>query len=58
MLDCASANRVGEFWLAHRVLNDKLDVAAAHSEAKEVGLRTPAYEERALVYTKEKQAVQ
>ena len=56
MLHCASANRVGALWLAHRVLNDKIDIATARKEAKEVGLRTPAYEERVLNYIKQKQA--
>ena len=55
MLHCASANRVGALWLAHRVLNDKLDIATARKEAKIVGLRTPAYEERVLSYIKKKQ---
>jgi protein tyrosine phosphatase (PTP) superfamily phosphohydrolase (DUF442 family) len=58
MLHCASANRVGALWLAHRVLNDKVDVATARKEAKTVGLRTPAYEERVLAYIKKKQAGQ
>ena len=56
MLHCASANRVGALWLAHRVLNDKIDVETARKEAKTVGLRTPAYEERVLSYIKKKQA--
>jgi protein tyrosine phosphatase (PTP) superfamily phosphohydrolase (DUF442 family) len=56
MLHCASANRVGALWLAHRVLNDKIDIATARKEAKTVGLRTPAYEERVLSYIKKKQA--
>lgn len=55
MLHCASANRVGALWLAHRVLNDKIDVETARKEAKTVGLRTPAYEERILSYIKQKQ---
>ncbi len=55
MLHCASANRVGALWLAHRVLNDKIDIETARKEAKTVGLRTPAYEERVLSYIKKKQ---
>ncbi len=54
MLHCASANRVGALWLAHRVLNDKLDIETARKEAKTVGLRTPAYEERVLSYIEKK----
>ena len=56
MLHCASANRVGALWLAHRVLNDKIDLETARKEAKTVGLRTPAYEECVLSYIKKKQA--
>lgn len=55
MLHCASANRVGALWLAHRVLNDKIDIETARKEAKTVGLRTPAYEERVLSYIKNRQ---
>lgn len=54
MLHCGSANRVGAIWLAHRVLNDGVDVEAARKEAKMVGLRTAGYEERALEYIKAK----
>ena len=56
MLHCASANRVGALWLAHRVLNDKIDIETARKESKTVGLRTPAYEERILSYIEKKQA--
>ena len=55
MLHCASANRVGALWLAHRVLNDKISIETARKEAKIVGLRTPAYEERVLSYIRQKQ---
>ena len=50
MLHCASANRVGAVWLAHRVVNDSVPIAQAREEAREVGLRTPAYEEKVLQY--------
>ena len=50
MVHCASANRVGAVWLAHRVLDAKIPVEAALAEARAVGLRTPAYEERAYAY--------
>ena len=56
MLHCASANRVGAVWLAHRVLNDGLKVEDARKEAVTVGLRTAGYEERALDYIRRKQA--
>ena len=56
MLHCGSANRVGAIWLAHRVLNDKIEIDAARKEAKTVGLRTAAYEARVLDYIRKKQA--
>jgi len=55
LLHCASANRVGAIWLAHRVVNDGLALEAARKEAKTVGLRTAGYEEKALAYIKSKQ---
>ncbi len=58
MLHCASANRVGALWLAHRVLNDKIDIEKAREEAKAVGLRTPEYEQRVLEYIKQKKSRQ
>ena len=58
MLHCASANRVGALWLAHRVLNDKIDIEKAREEAKAVGLRTPEYEQRVLEYIKQKNSKQ
>ena len=56
MLHCASANRVGAIWLAHRVLHDGVSVEAAKKEAKTVGLRTAAYEEKAWSYIRRRQA--
>lgn len=50
MLHCASANRVGAVWLAHRVINDGLAVEKAQEEARQVGLRTKEYEAKALGY--------
>ena len=55
MLHCASANRVGAVWLAHRVLNDKLTIDEATKEAREVGLRAKVLEERAIEYVKKQQ---
>lgn len=40
LLHCHSANRVGAIWLAHRVLDDGLMLAAAEREATLVGLNT------------------
>jgi uncharacterized protein (TIGR01244 family) len=52
MVHCASANRVGAVWLAHRVLDADVKYAAALKEAEAVGLRTPAFEDRAKAYIK------
>lgn len=49
-LHCASSNRVGAIWLAHRVLDAGLEWEAALAEAKRVGLKTPAYEGRIQQY--------
>ena len=54
LLHCGSANRVGAIWIVHRVINDGISVEAAVEEAKEVGLRTPGYQEKALDYVKRK----
>lgn len=50
LLHCASANRVGAVWLAHRVLDAGISVEKAAAEARVIGLRTPAYEQRAYAY--------
>ena len=50
LLHCGSANRVGAIWLAYRVLDGGLSYEAALSEAKTVGLRSPAMEEKAKDY--------
>ena len=50
MMKCGSSNRVGAGWLAYRVLDEGVSVETAIAEAKEVGLRTPAYEAKALAY--------
>ena len=50
VLHCASANRVGAIWYAYRVLDGKLSPDAAMKEAQTVGLRTPAYLDRAQEY--------
>lgn len=56
ILHCGAANRVGAIWYAYRVLDGKLTPAEAEKEAKEVGLRTPAYLEKAKEYVKGVQA--
>jgi protein tyrosine phosphatase (PTP) superfamily phosphohydrolase (DUF442 family) len=50
LLHCASANRVGAVWLAHRVLDDGLPYEKALAEAKQVGLRSKALEAVAKAY--------
>jgi len=55
VLHCGSSNRVGAIWYAYRVLDGKLSPDEAMKEAKKVGLRTPAYLDRAQEYVKEVQ---
>ncbi len=50
LVHCASANRVGAIWLAHRVLDGGLTYDAALAEAKLVGLKAPALEAKAKAY--------
>lgn len=50
ILHCASANRVGAVWLAHRVKENGLSIEQARKEAKQVGLQTPELESKALEY--------
>jgi protein tyrosine phosphatase (PTP) superfamily phosphohydrolase (DUF442 family) len=50
LLHCASANRVGAIWLAHRVLDDGLGYENALAEAATVGLKNPAFREKARDY--------
>ncbi|MEX2187479.1 MAG: protein tyrosine phosphatase family protein [Pirellulales bacterium] len=50
LVHCASANRVGAVWLAHRVLDGGKTYDEALKEAKTVGLKLPAYEEKAKDY--------
>ena len=52
LFHCASANRVGAFWLAYRVLDEGEPYDDALAEAKKVGLRSAAYEKRAREYTR------
>jgi len=52
VLHCGSANRVGAIWYAYRVLDGQLSPEAAKKEAQKIGLRTPAYLDRAQEYVK------
>ncbi len=56
VLHCASANRVGAVWLAHRVLDGGLTYEAALAEAKTVGLKAPAMEAKAKEYIAKQKA--
>lgn len=49
-IHCASANRVGAFWLVRRVLRDGWEVSRAEEEAMRVGLRAASLRESALDY--------
>jgi uncharacterized protein (TIGR01244 family) len=50
LLHCASANRVGAVWLAHRVVDGGLTWDAALAEAKAVGLKSAELEAQARAY--------
>jgi len=49
-IHCATANRVGAFWIVRRVLRDGWDLARAEAEAERVGLRAASLREYALAY--------
>jgi uncharacterized protein (TIGR01244 family) len=49
-IHCASASRVGAYWLVKRVLQDGWVIDKATEEAKLIGLRSPALEKFALEY--------
>lgn len=52
LFHCAGANRVGAVWLVHRALDGGLSLEEARAEARTVGLRSPAYEKRAIEYVR------
>lgn len=54
-IHCASANRVGAFWLIRRVLKDGWDVPRAQAEAERVGLRSAGLRDFALDYVQRHQ---
>jgi uncharacterized protein (TIGR01244 family) len=41
LIHCGSGNRVGAFWLVHRVLDDGWTEGAARQEAEVIGLQSP-----------------
>ena len=55
LFHCGSANRVGGVWLPYRVLDEGVKLETALAEAKEIGLRTPFIEEKAIAYIKRNQ---
>ena len=50
LLHCASAGRVGGLWIPYRVLDEGVAIERAVAEAKTIGLRNEAYEQRARAY--------
>lgn len=54
LLHCASGNRVGAIWLAHRVLDDGVPYEKALEEAKAIGMKPEAYEARVKQYIESK----
>ena len=50
LVHCKSANRVGAAWLPWRVLDQGVDLETATAEAKSIGMRSPALEQRARAY--------
>jgi protein tyrosine phosphatase (PTP) superfamily phosphohydrolase (DUF442 family) len=49
-IHCASANRVGAFWMIRRVLRDNWTVENAKAEAQKIGTRAPALLDFATQY--------
>jgi uncharacterized protein (TIGR01244 family) len=57
-IHCASANRVGGFWMIRRVLVDQWTLGAAEEEARKIGLRTAAVRDFALDYIARQRAAE
>lgn len=53
LLHCASANRVGAMWLAHRVLDGLMSYDEALAEAKQVGMNPKMFEAVVKQYIEE-----
>ena len=49
-IHCASANRVGAFWMIRRVLVDSWKIEDAEAEARKIGMRSPSLVEFAHSY--------
>ena len=56
MMHCRGGNRVGAVWIAHRVLDDGVELEAAIEEAKTIGLKSEPLKERAIEYIEQQQA--
>ncbi len=54
LFHCASANRVGAVWFAFRTLDQHVPIEQAWEEARQVGLKSPQLEIRALRYVLER----
>lgn len=52
LLHCSSANRVGAVWIPFRALDMGVPLEQAVQEAKTIGLKSPAYEEKARQYVR------
>lgn len=50
MMHCSSANRIGPIWIAWRVLDGGQTFEQAHAEAVQIGMKTPAYTDKARDY--------
>ena len=56
LFHCGSANRVGGVWLPYRVLDEGVSLQQALEEARQIGLRTPFIENKAVDYIGRMQA--
>ena len=54
LLHCASGNRVGAIWMAHRVLDHGVPYEQALEEAKAVGMKPEAFEAKVKQYIESK----
>jgi len=50
LVHCGSANRVGAFWMIHRVLKDRWSLEKAEEEARQIGLSSSVLLEFARRY--------
>jgi uncharacterized protein (TIGR01244 family) len=54
LIHCMGANRVGGFWLIHRVLNDGWEFDKAEQEARKIGMTSPELVAFARSYIEQK----